>query len=90
MEVLGIPHFDQILLVEFRPFADKLPAPFWQCSFDDVQILKLHDGHVLGVFDMDVARRMLPADEEHANNDPVKAADLRHLDQPCLTSSRPV
>lgn len=79
MEILRIPHFHELLLVDFGPFPNELPAPFRQSTFDDVEILEFHYCHVLAVFDVDVPRWMLAVDKEHPNDDPVKAADFRHI-----------
>lgn len=79
MEILSVPHFDQFLLVSFRPFPDELPAAFGETAFNDVEILQLHNSQMLSVLDVDVPGRMFSVDEEHSDDNSVEAAYLRHV-----------
>jgi hypothetical protein len=78
VEVLSVPHFDQLLLVRFGPFSDELPASLGNPTFHYVQIVQFHDRQMLAIFDMDVPRWMLLVYEEHPYDNSVEAANFRH------------
>jgi hypothetical protein len=78
VEVLSVPHFEQLLLVCFGPFSDELPAPLGNPTFHYVQILQLHHRQMLAILDVDVPRWMLLVYEEHPDDNSVETANLRH------------
>jgi hypothetical protein len=64
--------------MRFGPVPNHLPATLWQVTFDQIELVELHDGYMLSIFDVEMRWWMLPIDQEHPNYDPIKAADLRH------------
>lgn len=59
------------------PFPNELATPFRKIPFDDVEIYQFHYGFMIAILDMYVFRRMLPIDQEHSNDYPIKPANLR-------------
>jgi hypothetical protein len=71
-------HFNQFVLMHFRPLADWLAALFRQAAFNDIQVRQLHHRWAVTILDMNMARRMLAVNQKHPDDDSIEPADFRH------------
>jgi len=78
MEILCVPHFDELILMQLSPFSNELAAFPREAAIKDVEIDQLHDRLMLAVLDVNMARWMLAVDQEHPNDDSIETANLGH------------
>lgn len=76
MSLCSLPVVEEFLLVECRPLDDKARCTRRETTGEDGQVANIDQSDVPGILRMEMWGIMMV--EEHLDDDPKEAADLRH------------